>query len=392
MTQIHPEAALQAITADERVDQLGVSSRDDARRADRHRGIEQVSRERAEATDGCERCVAEQDDGALRGAIEGDQRRIAAGAALMRDDGVAIRDGPDDPIHTHRVAADTGDLLLRPRQRRRDRALTRAKFAFDVAHHVGQRRAHSANAGHVDVKIPRHRGHGVGEVTLGETNLRWALGDVGVVHAERREQTFAQQRLVVLAAALGERVGQHHHREIRILPLRAGRARQLRRGQGAEQIALGQGGVRVVHVGHAPRERRQARGIGDDVADGDLAPVERRHARSRRQQLGDGIVERDFAARDEFGEQCGGHRLGDGADLERRVLIVRAPGFRVGAEVGARGRAAVDHRRRDAGTGTIGLEALLECRAEIVVAHGKGRHCGKRDGSKAEEMPSHGPS
>ena len=75
------------------------------------------------------------------------------------------------------------------------------------------------------------------------------------------------------------------------------------------------------------RDRGQARGVGDDVADGDLATVERRHARPRRQQFGDRIVECDFAACDQFGEQGGGHRLGDGADFERRVLVERACGF-----------------------------------------------------------------
>ena len=229
--QLHAEAALQAIAADERVDQLGVGGRDDARRTDGHRGIEQMPPDRAEAADGGERGVAEQDDSALRRTIEGDERREAAGAALMRDDGVAVRDGQDPPIHAHRMAADRGDLLLRLRQDRGDGALARAELAFEVAHHVGQRRAHAADAGHVDRKIPRHRRPGVGEVTLRETDLRRAHGDVGVVHAERREQAFAQQRLVVFAAAPGERVGQHHHREIRVLPLRTGRARQLRGGQ-----------------------------------------------------------------------------------------------------------------------------------------------------------------
>jgi hypothetical protein len=74
------------------------------------------------------------------------------------------------------------------------------------------------------------------------------------------------------------------------------------------------------------------------------------------------------------------------------VFIIWALGFRIGADIGARGRAVVDHRRRDASAATIILEALLERHAQIAVAHGQGRHCGKRDGSKAEEMRSHGPS
>ena len=65
-------------------------------------------------------------------------------------------------------------------------------------------------------------------MALREMDLRRAFADVGVVHAERREQALAQQRLVVFAAAFGERVGQHHHRKIRVFPLRTGRARELR--------------------------------------------------------------------------------------------------------------------------------------------------------------------
>src|SRR5215471_16570150 len=74
------------------------------------------------------------------------------------------------------------------------------------------------------------------------------------------------------------------------------------------------------------------------------------------------------------------------------MLIVGALGFRVSAEVGARGRGVIDHRRRDACAGTIALEALLECRAQIVLAHGKGRRCAKRNTSKAEAMRSDGSS
>ena len=58
---------------------------------------------------------------------------ITAGAARMHDDAVAVRDlrgGQDLPIHTHRMPAGTGDFLLRPRQRRRDRALARAELAY----------------------------------------------------------------------------------------------------------------------------------------------------------------------------------------------------------------------------------------------------------------------
>jgi len=50
-------------------------------------------------------------------------------------------------------------------------------------------------------------------------NVRRALGNVGVVHAERRKQTFTQQALVVFTTVLGEPVGQHHHGEIGIFPL-----------------------------------------------------------------------------------------------------------------------------------------------------------------------------
>ena len=105
-----------------------------------------------------------------------------------------------------------------------------------------------------------------------------------------------------------------------------------------------------------------------------------------------GSIECNFAARDEFGEQCGRHRLGDGADFERRVLIVGALRFRIRAEIGACGGAAVDHRCRNASAGAIVLEALLECRAQIAIAHGRGRHCRKHDGDKSEEMRSHGLS
>lgn len=112
--------------------------------------------------------------------------------------------------------------------------------------------------------------------------------------------------------------------------------------------------------------------MGDDVADGDLAAVERRHAGSRRQQLGDRIVKGDFAAFDELGQQDTGHRLAVRADLERRVLVIRSLGLR--ADIGAGGRALVDHRRCDAGAGAIVLEAPFECSTQLVVAHGKARH------------------
>ena len=54
--------------------------------------------------------------------------------------------------------------------------------------------------------------------------------------------------------------------------------------------------------------------------------------------------------------------------------------FWIGADVGGRGRAVVDHGGRDASAGAIALEALLECRAQIVVARGKGWRRRQSDG------------
>lgn len=119
--------------------------------------------------------------------------------------------------------------------------------------------------------------------------------------------------------------------------------------------------------------------MGHDVTDGDFATVERRHRRSRRQQLGDWIVESNFPAGDEFRKQRGRHRLGDGADFERRMLVIGALGIRIRTVIGRRDLAVVYHPGRDAGAGAIALETLLECRAHIIVADGKGGRCAERD-------------
>ena len=96
-----------------------------------------------------------------------------------------------------------------------------------------------------------------------------------------------------------------------------------------------------------------------------------------------------FAARDEFGKQRGGHGLGDGADLERRVLIVGTLGIRIRAVIGRRDRAVVYHAGRDTRAGAIALETLLECRTHIVVADGIGGRCARYVPlEKQEEMPS----
>ena len=120
--------------------------------------------------------------------------------------------------------------------------------------------------------------------------------------------------------------------------------------------------------------------MSHDFSDGNFATVERRHTRSRRQQFGDGIVEGNFAARDEFCKQRGGHRLGDRANFERGVLIVWALRIRIRTVIDRRNRAVVDHAGRDTGAGTIALETLLECRAHIVIADGEGGRCAKHDG------------
>ena len=99
-----------------------------------------MSPQHAEAADRGERRVAKRDDGALCGAIQGDERRVAAGATVMRDDAAPVR-GRQEPRHAHRVAVDSGDMLLRSRQTRRGCALAPAKHACKLAHRVGQRRA-----------------------------------------------------------------------------------------------------------------------------------------------------------------------------------------------------------------------------------------------------------
>ena len=146
---------------------------------------------RSEAATSGQRRIAEQDHGALRRTIEPGEGRVTAGAALMRDARVTVP-GEQIPVHAHPVAADTGDLFLRSHQGRRDRALARAELALEVPQHVRQRRADAADASHVGRKIPRYCGHRVGEVTLGQTDMRWALGHIGFIHPERNKQTFAQ--------------------------------------------------------------------------------------------------------------------------------------------------------------------------------------------------------
>ena len=54
---------------------------------------------------------------------------------------------------------------------------------------------------------------------------------------------------------------------------------------------------------------------------------------------------------DNLGEQCSGHRLGDGADFECCALIDRALGFRISAEIGSGRGAVFDDGRSDAGAG-----------------------------------------
>ena len=81
--------------------------------------------------------------------------------------------------------------------------------------------------------------------------------------------------------------------------------------------------------------------------------------------FGKGVVDGDFAPPDNLGEQCSGHRLGDGADFEGCALIDRALGFRISSEIGSGRGAVFDDGRSDAGAGTVTLEALLEADVEI---------------------------
>jgi hypothetical protein len=99
-----------------------------------------------------------------------------------------------------------------------------------------------------------------------------------------------------------------------------------------------------------------------------LDPVERGYVRPWRQQFRQGVVNGDYAPPDNLGEQGSGHRLGDGADFECCALIDRALGFRISAEIGSDRGTVFDDGRSDAGAGTVTLEALLECAAQLVFA------------------------
>jgi len=70
VSQLDTEPGLQAIFANEGVDQCGVGGRDETRRAGGRAGIEQMYPELAEPADGDQRGIAEQDGGAFRRPVE----------------------------------------------------------------------------------------------------------------------------------------------------------------------------------------------------------------------------------------------------------------------------------------------------------------------------------
>lgn len=128
VAQVHAEPALQATRAEERVDLLGGRARDDAWRVDGYGGIQQVSPQRAEAPTSCTMLLR-------RFAVDRNQCRPIVWPSTL-----AI---------CYCVRAKPGVVAL---SRMPSTPASKRTASGNVAR--------AADAGHVDRKIPWHRGHG----------------------------------------------------------------------------------------------------------------------------------------------------------------------------------------------------------------------------------------
>ena len=299
----------------------------------------------------------------------------------------------DDPVHRHGRLAAGPDRLLGKFQRRLQRVGRGAQLALHIGHHVVERRAHAADAGHTRLESPGRHRLGIGRVAARGADAVGALVDVGAFHAQRREQALIEQNLEVLAGAARQRVGKQHQREVGIFEGAARRACQLHPAQRRVQHLCVHGGIGIVRVGdrHARRQRRQAAGVGDDVPKQDRLPLEVGQLRAFGQPVGQGIVERGAAGKDFLRQHGGDHGLADRTDLEGGVGTDAGFALAVGAAERPRDAARFNDGDGQAGAGAVAVQALLQCGGDGSVVHGKCR-AGQAKGHQGNKqgLGSHG--
>ena len=117
-------------------------------------------------------------------------------------------------------------------------------------------RAHAAaDAGQIGGKVPRGNGLRIRRMPgRGTHAFGWRV-DVGMPHAQRREQALLEQHFQILASAPRHRKGQQHRGEIGILECSTGGHGKRHVAERSQQCVFAQIGVRVVHVGRAHARR-----------------------------------------------------------------------------------------------------------------------------------------
>ncbi|MNL03551.1 hypothetical protein D3C87_1240920 [compost metagenome] len=195
--------------------------------------------------------------------------------------------------------------------------------------------------------------------------------DHGVVHAQRLGDARTHQLAPRGAVAQRQQLPEQRHAEVAVARLARRRdAREVdarERGPEHRQVEaaelLGQRGAAGDAVGH----HGQAAGVGDELPQRDRGHGGRHALGMAGQQLAHAVVERHVAALHGLRQQQAGEDLGDGADLEHRLL-------RAGGRNGAR------HQRLgvvgDAVGGLVAAQHADHQRAALGAERGAGQHGG----------------